>query len=307
MHYLVLDLEWNISTKRAGEQASDQEIKEEIIEIGAVCLDSAFEPADRFSVDVKPRYHKKMHSYIGRLIQRENDSLKEGLPFPEAIQKFRAWLQGHGIEDYIFCTWSTSDSGPWLENMRHYGLLEKKPPLFLNVQHLFAVAEEQHGNQRSVAYAVEFFGLPLTEPFYRAVNDAYYTALIFKKTIELLQEKGKLPLDRRRLDRKLRSWAYDPSLNYKSRLELTNLNEPSEQDDYLKTVVWTCPACGRELQELEPWKRRKRPFKRHSFAICPEHGRVQIKVVLYRDMQAVRAGAKAGWKLRADLAIKRPM
>lgn len=27
---------------------SDQEIKEEIIEIGAVCLDSAFEPADRF-------------------------------------------------------------------------------------------------------------------------------------------------------------------------------------------------------------------------------------------------------------------
>lgn len=126
MHYLVLDLEWNISTKRAGEQASDQEIKEEIIEIGAVCLDSAFEPADRFSVDVKPRYHKKMHSYIGRLIQRENDSLKEGLPFPEAIQKFRAWLQGHGIEDYIFCTWSTSDSGPWLENMRHYGLFGKE-------------------------------------------------------------------------------------------------------------------------------------------------------------------------------------
>lgn len=306
MRFFVLDLEWNISGKKQSEeQAEDKRIlQEEIIEIGAVRLDSNMEPADRFSVDVKPRYHKKMHSYVGRLIRRESDSLKEGLPFPEAIAAFETWCGSQADNDLIFCTWSNSDSGPWLSNLDHYGLLPKHPPLFLDVQKLFALAEGEAGVQRSVAYALEYFELPLTEPFHRAVNDAYYTALILKKTLEVLTAEGKLPADPEKQARKLRSRAFDPSLTYKASLELTRLDSPEEAEEYLEGVCWNCPACGKPLEHLEPWKFKRKPFKRHTLAYCREHGPVRIRVTLYRDLRLLKQGHTA-WKLRADLSVKR--
>lgn len=308
MRYIVLDLEWNISGKKHQNKAQDSPgLNEEIIEIGAVRLDSSMEPADRFSAFVKPRYHKKMHSFIGRLTQRKTDSLEEGLSFPETIREMEAWCGEGGLAAYTLCTWSTSDSGPWLENLRHYGLLGGKTPLFLDVQRMFALAEGEPGTQRSVAYALEYFQLPLTEPFHRAENDAYYTALILKKVLEKLIAEGLLPAEPEALQRKLESWTYDPSVRTKAHVEFSaRLENPSDFPAFARDIRWTCPACGVPLSRLTPWKERKRPFKLQAQGTCPEHGTVHVKITLYRDSAAAAEG-RPSWRVKADLNIERPL
>lgn len=307
MQFIVLDLEWNISGKRQnGENAEEKHIlHEEIIEIGAVRMNSAMEAADRFSVDVKPRYHLRMNSFVGRLTQRDSESLKEGLPFPEAAKAFYDWCGLEDDENIIFCTWSNSDAEPWLKNLEHYGLLPKDLPLFLDVQRVFSLAEgEQPAVQRSVQYALEYFDLPLDEPFHSAVNDAYYTAQILMRTIQKLQAEGKLPEDEGKLRRKLRTWAFDPGLNYKAQLELMRLRDPKELDDYLDELEFKCPACGRTLKLKGPWKMKKKPYKRRAEAFCEEHGDVRIRLTTFYNMRAAKQGRPA-WTVRANLSVRR--
>ena len=265
MRFFVLDLEWNISGKKqSGEEAEDQDIlHEEIIEIGAVRLNSEMEPADRFSLAVKPRYHKKMHAYVGRLIRRESESLKEGLPFPAAVKTFYDWC-GPSEEETVYCTWSKSDVTPWLSNLEHYKIKPPQPPVFLDVQRLFSEAEGNPGLQRSVAYALEYFSLPLTEPFHRAVNDAYYTALIFEETLKRLTEEGRIPQDPRGREAALKRLSFDPELNYKSRIRKDGLASLEEAEEYLEGLGWTCPVCERELEALKAWRPQKRTYKRRT-------------------------------------------
>ena len=67
-NYIVFDLEWNQGEAPA--HNGDKTLTFEIVEIGAVKLNSKKEKIGEFSRLIKPQVHKQMHRITGRLSVR---------------------------------------------------------------------------------------------------------------------------------------------------------------------------------------------------------------------------------------------
>ena len=69
MNYVVVDLEWNqaMSSKSSVFNKLPIKLRGEIIEIGAVKLSEDMQPAEEFTIDVKPVYFKRMHYKVKKL------------------------------------------------------------------------------------------------------------------------------------------------------------------------------------------------------------------------------------------------
>ena len=78
MNYIVLDLEWNQSD--TGNEPTTKEIPFEIIDIGAVKLNSDRIMTDEFNQLIKPSVYHHMHKVTGKLIHLHMRDLKRGVP-----------------------------------------------------------------------------------------------------------------------------------------------------------------------------------------------------------------------------------
>ena len=87
MYYIIMDLEWNNSYVK-----STQKFINEIIEIGAVKLNSKLETVDTFSELIKPVISKKLRSRIKNLTHITNDDIKGGKPFSAVMADFENWV-----------------------------------------------------------------------------------------------------------------------------------------------------------------------------------------------------------------------
>ena len=108
MQYIVLDMEWNQPWpgSYAARKVLPVEIHGEIIQIGAVRMLEDGSIADEFQVLVRPKYYKKLNSRVAKLTGLRDSDLKErGLPFNDALQRFRDWIGG----ECIFLTWGFDD------------------------------------------------------------------------------------------------------------------------------------------------------------------------------------------------------
>lgn len=184
MNYIVLDLEWNQSSKT---EETDSRLTFEIIEIGAVRLNDEKRMVGEFSRLIKPQVYHEMHRITSRLIHLKMQELQKGRPFKEVMEAFLAWC---GKEEYIFCTWGPTDLHELQSNMKYYDMepLGAGPIKFLDVQKLFALAFEDEKSRRSLEYAVDFLGIEKDIPFHRAFSDAYYTGKVLAKIPEKICE-----------------------------------------------------------------------------------------------------------------------
>lgn len=173
MNYIVLDLEWNQSSSPEKE---NKEIPFEIIEIGAVRLDSDKKMAGEFNELIRPCIYREMHKITRNLIHLQMSELKKGEPFPEVTGRFLEWCG----TDIIFCTWGPLDLTELQRNMAYYHMnpLSTGPLPFLDVQKLFSIFCEDGKSRRSLEYAVDFLHIEKDIPFHRAFSDAYYTAKV---------------------------------------------------------------------------------------------------------------------------------
>lgn len=180
MNYIVLDLEWNQSN--SGKEEEIKEIPFEIIEIGAIKLNSEKSMIHEFSQLIRPKIYREMHHITKKLIHLQMEELEKGRPFPEVMSEFLKWCG----EDYIFCTWGPLDLLELQRNMRFYEMepLSDKPIAFLDVQKLFSIAYEDKKSRRTLEYAVDFLEIEKDIPFHRAFSDAYYTAKVLSKIDE---------------------------------------------------------------------------------------------------------------------------
>ena len=138
MDYVVLDFEWNQSNN--GKEPEAREIPFEIIDIGAVKLNSLREITKEYNQLVKPGVYHQMHKITGSLIHLHMKDLEKGRPFTEVIKEFLNWCG----EGFIYCTWGPLDLYEMQRNMRYYHMepLSHAPIRFLDVQKLFAIAYE---------------------------------------------------------------------------------------------------------------------------------------------------------------------
>lgn len=175
MNYIVFDLEWNQSN--TGKESQCEAIPFEIIEIGAIKLNSELEPIGEFSRLIKPQVYHEMHHITSRLIHMRMEELNHGKPFKQVMQNFLKWC---GEEEYTFCTWGPLDLAELQKNMRFYDMepLADKPIAFLDIQKLFSIAFEDRKTRRTLEWAVDYLQIEKDIPFHRAFSDAYYTAKV---------------------------------------------------------------------------------------------------------------------------------
>lgn len=102
--HIILDFEMNpVSKKNATARA---ELKREIIEIGAVKLNSKYEVVDTFSCFIKPAYSICVMDHITKLTGIRTCDVKGAVDYEKALEMFNAWIGAGRNRIY---SWSDTD------------------------------------------------------------------------------------------------------------------------------------------------------------------------------------------------------
>lgn len=174
MDYIVFDLEWNQCASESEMILEPLCLTGEIIEIGAVKLNDAFQKTDELRLYIKPQYYKKLHRRIVQLTGiRDKDLEEKGLPFPEAFEKFTQWCG----EEYSYMTWSTSDLPILVDNMLLHGIDISNLPDTYDIQRMFSNEILRSSRQLSLDDALKMLS-EKGDTAHDALNDSNNTILV---------------------------------------------------------------------------------------------------------------------------------
>ena len=181
MDYIVLDMEWNQPWpgSPSARKVLPVQIRGEIIQMGAVRVSEDQQiGADEFQVMVRPKYYRSLNRRVSKLTGIKESRLKaEGIPFAEAIERFRAWCG----EDVVFLTWGFDDITILRENLQLHELPCDWVDRWYNAQMMFNAQTDGSNSQKALKTAMEIFGIEATRPAHDALGDAFHTAQICAK------------------------------------------------------------------------------------------------------------------------------
>ncbi|MDR2043846.1 MAG: exonuclease domain-containing protein [Clostridium sp.] len=270
MNYIVFDLEWN----QGGAEEEVPGLPFEVIEIGAVKLNSGLMMTDGFSQLVRPQAYHQLHPVTGRLLPIQMEELERGKLFPQVMREFLEWC---GEEEYRFCTWGSMDLTEMQRNMKFYGMetLAEGPIPYLDVQKLFGLAYEPDTEKRSLEYAIDFLKVKKEVSFHRAYSDAYYTAEVLssmggKEVLGNLSYDIFHPPISKAGEIKIQS---GHSMKYISRLFADKAEALADRE----VVSSKCHLCHRNLRKKVKWFTMN---GRHydCVAYCEKHGYLKGKI-----------------------------
>lgn len=274
MNYVVLDLEWNMGSAK-------KELKMmpfEIIEIGAVKLNSEKKETDRFSRLIRPRVYKKMHRINSSIVHLSNKDLKDAESFEIVYSEFQEFL---GPEPVMFCTWGDSDLTELQRNIRFFNLipLSLGPIEFLDVQKLYGYSKDSPKERLSLKKAAEELSIPETTGFHRALGDAIYTAGILEhidKKWEKYTSFNTYHTPDTADDEILRSYGSYVKHISKCFFEKGQILKEKR----IKSL--RCPICGEKLKKELPWFTLNH---KHYLTkgVCEKHGDVRSKIRIKKD------------------------
>lgn len=270
MNYIVLDLEWNQSSD--GKEEESKLLPFEIVEIGAIRLNSERQMVSEFSELIKPQVYHEMHHITRKLIHLQMDQLEHGRPFAEVAEQFFDWCG----EDPVFCTWGAMDLTELQRNLSYYGMqtLADGPFPFLDVQKLFSIGFEDRKSRRSLEYAIDYLKIEKDIPFHRAFSDAYYTA----KVLALLDQEvlRNYSYDVFHIPKDKQSEIHVQFDTYAKYISRGFADKAQAMED--RTVSSTkCYLCRRSLRRKIRWFT---PNGKHYYCVsyCDRHGYMKSKV-----------------------------
>ena len=123
---VVIDIEMCIVQKEY--RWKDYPYEHEIIQIGAVMMDEAFEITDEFSSYVCPKYGRIDH-FIQDLTGIGNKEIREAPSLKEALEKMVSWLAGYEV---TFYSWSRTDYIQLSREISAKGIDEEKMAVLLD-------------------------------------------------------------------------------------------------------------------------------------------------------------------------------
>ena len=272
MDHIVLDMEWNQPWpgSPSSKKVLPVAIRGEIIQIGAVRLRDG-QVADEFQVMISPKYYRRLNRRVSKLTGIKEARLREeGIPFPEAMERFRAWCG----QDVVFLTWGFDDIGILRENLRLFALDESWTQVWYNAQMIFNAQTDGSTAQKALKTAMEIFGIEATRPAHDALGDAYHTALIC----------ARLDLERGAREYKQALKNHENGFHgadlpgcicrkvfygYKDKQAALSAMTGEENK---------CPTCGRQMLGSRWFSQPGRRYM--DLATCPEHGKFLIRVRL---------------------------
>lgn len=279
MEYIVLDMEWNQAWPGSSAAKKGLPIHGEIIQIGAVRLLEDQTVADEFQILIQPHFYKKLNKKVSSLTGIKEARLKaEGVPFPEVVERFRAWCG----EDVVFLTWGFDDIMILRENLAIHNLPSDWVLNWYNAQMIFNQQTDGTSNQRALKKAMEMLQIEATRPAHDALGDAYHTALICAR---LDLARGVAEYGR----------AVKAHENGFHGAELPGCVERRVYHDYAdKKAAMTamggeenrCPRCG---AAMKAGKWISQPGRRYmNLSACPEHGKYLVRIRLQQKDDALQ-------------------
>jgi inhibitor of KinA sporulation pathway (predicted exonuclease)/predicted RNA-binding Zn-ribbon protein involved in translation (DUF1610 family) len=174
-----MDLEWNqaMSSQSSVFNKLPIHLRGEIIQIGAVKLDENGQPGEEFQIDIRPVYFRRIHYKVKKLTGFDKERLENGADFKTAFKQFREWC-GEGC---TFLTWGYDDQGIMEQNIIIHDLDWDWIDRWVNLQLIYNLQTDGDRNQKSLATAMEHFGIEQTRTAHDALGDAYNTAVVCSK------------------------------------------------------------------------------------------------------------------------------
>ena len=280
MNYIVVDLEWNqaMSSKSSVFNKLPIKLRGEIIEIGAVKLTEDMQPGEEFTIDVKPVYFKRMHYKVKKLTGFDKERLALGVGFPEAMERFREWCG----DDVVFLTWGSDDQGIMEQNIIIHDLDWDWIADWINLQLIYNIQTDGDRNQKSLATAMEHFGIEQTRVAHDALGDAYNTALVCSKLdmdagFEQYEEASRLLACRIAAKQDAQSDAPD-AIEHRVFPDYPSKAEAFADPELVKLV---CPGCGAELDGVH-WVNQGDQRYMNIFT-CPDCGSYLMRLRFRRQ------------------------
>jgi len=181
MKYIVLDLEYNqaFDFGDGHNKLSNARCPFEIIQIGAVRLNSNFKYEASLNLLIKPVIYKRIHPYVARITGLDYDVLKNKQSFAEALSELYKFV---GKKQAIYCVWGANDIKELRKNMDYYSLSNDKANInFIDVQGIASrYLNHLAGMGIGLKKAVAALDIEMDRPFHDALNDAEYTAKILQ-------------------------------------------------------------------------------------------------------------------------------
>ena len=263
MQYVILDLEWNSAYSKTTHQFVN-----EIIEFGAVKVDSDFNEVGEFSRLIAPRVKKKLNGRVKQLTHLTNEDVADGGSFLSVASSFASFVDGA-----VIMTWGTSDIHALIENYSFYTGSRRIPFLtaYCDLQEYCerAIDRYDEGNQIGLGRFAELIGVEFSEDEqHRATADAVLSLKILKKVM------GNYPLEKCILKADCEAF-YDRML-FKNHF-ITDLSSPDIDRSQMKFV---CESCGKQAKRVKRWKLHNKSFSSDFYCkSCDERftGRVSFK------------------------------
>ena len=267
MTYIVLDLEWNqpISYQSSTFRKVGDKLMFEMIQIGAVKLDANLNPGEAISIPIAPTHYVRIHPRIRRMTGLDSETLAGAPAFREALQQFAAWCGN----DYTLLTWGIDDVSVLYQNIHFFHCEDIVLPPLCDIQRLFSTVHNLK-DRSGLKTAMEMVNITPddTMSFHNALNDAWYTALVFKTlpdpsaVLNYPQEPRPLIHSRHITREKTEGEAF------------ASVRDALASETAIHPV---CPRCGRVLA-LDGEYIKQSADKYIAVAKCRNHGRILIRL-----------------------------
>ena len=272
MQYIVMDLEWNQPTSyhSSAYKSVGEKLLFELIQIGAVKVNEKMEVVDSFSQMIRPVHYAKLHPRIKRITHITQEEVDEAPLFLEAMERFAAFCG----DDYALLTWGCDDISVLDQNMRFFKCDVKLARCY-DMQRLFGDLIGNTKERQGLKAAMDHLQIEPSEdkPFHNALNDAYYTALVFAK----FPEPAKV-LDYPLAPRKLKHTEHKKEHSAVLRVR-TSTRAALEGAAAMNPP---CPACGKHMQVPEGYLRMK-DGSYTALADCDQHGLIMVNLKFGKD------------------------
>lgn len=270
-HYVIFDLEWNQCPD--GKSRENPDIPFEIIEIGAIKLNSQLEEIDRFHSYIRPVVYRRLHYMSQAITHIPQKELQCADTFPAVIERFREWCG----EDFWFCIWGNLDFLELQRNMSFHKVDNFFPfPLkYLDIQKLYSLAYEDGKSRRTLEAAVDHLKIDKIIPFHSAIYDAWYTTRVMQHmTVEQLTTY--YSIDYYRYPQKRRDEVYCVFPTYSKLISKVYPTKTEAMKDR-KITMTRCYLCGQTAKKKVRWFLNG--SKNYScLAFCEEHGYLKGKI-----------------------------
>ncbi len=192
MNYVVVDFEFNQAYDFVLDQKtkSNPECPFEIIQIGAVKLNANYVELDRLNITIKPTVYPRLNPYVSKLTGL-TDEILDNSPFKTFEDGAKEFGDFCSDDRTVLCVWGKNDVNTLFRNLDYHKIQNLKlPKEYINLQE-YTSKKLKHfsGTHIGLKNAIEQLGITLGLDYHDALNDALYTAEIFK-----VYKKTRIPI-----------------------------------------------------------------------------------------------------------------